>query len=78
MACRAVLGQQLDLYNVRDIDTSLGISLEKFVAAHKAWTSSDKLQPLLIDGVSVQDLCLTFELPGDLFSVACCLNLFRD
>ncbi|KAK9798991.1 hypothetical protein WJX73_009807 [Symbiochloris irregularis] len=62
---RIALGQSVDLYDVRKVDEGLGASLEKLKAAHTAWKLQGKLQaPLYIDGSLIEDLCLTFVLPG--------------
>ena len=62
--CRAALKQPLDLYNIREIDTGLGKTLETIYASHQAWLKSGGAQPMLVDGARIEDLCLTFELPG--------------
>lgn len=64
LQCRAALKQPLDLYNIREIDASLGKTLETIYASHQAWLRSEGAQPMAVDGVRVEDLCLTFELPG--------------
>ena len=64
---RTVLGQDLDLYKIREMDSGLGASLEKFVAAYNAWSSGDKSEELLIDGQPLSELCLSYELPGAFF-----------
>ena len=64
-SCRAALKQPLDLYNIREIDASLGKTLETICASHQAWLKSEGAQPMIVDGVRVEELCLTFELPGD-------------
>ena len=67
--CRAALKQPLDLYNIREIDASLGKTLETIYASHQAWLKSESAQPMVVDGVRIEDLCLTFELPGDSFAL---------
>ena len=69
--CRAALGQPLDLYDIRRVDAAVGATLEKLHIAHKAYqqqTASNKglasLMPMLVDGCPIDELCLTFELPG--------------
>ncbi len=54
----------LGLYNVREVDSSLGATLETLQASHAAWLQGDPAQPMLVDGANINDLCLTFELPG--------------
>ena len=63
---RKALGQPLDLYDIRKFDAALGATLEKLYAAHKAHQAqgSAKKGPLLVDGCPIEDLCLTFVLPG--------------
>ena len=48
------------------IDAHLGASLKRLQAAHQAHAASGKQRtgPLLVDGVPLEDLCLTFVLPG--------------
>ena len=45
------------------LDSHLGASLGRLRAAHQAHTGSG---PMLVDGVPLEDLCLTFVLPGEL------------
>lgn len=64
---RKALGQPLDLYDIRKFDAALGGTLEKLYAAHRAHQSTGggtKKGPLLVDGCPIEDLCLTFVLPG--------------
>ena len=63
---RKALGQPLDLYDIRKFDAGLGGTLEKLHAAHRAHGASagSRKGPLLVDGVPIEDLCLTFVLPG--------------
>ena len=64
--CRKALGQPLDLYDIRKFDAALGATLEKLYTAHKAHQGqgSSRKGPLLVDGCPIEDLCLTFVLPG--------------
>ena len=64
--CRKALGQPLDLYDIRKFDSALGATLEKLYAAHKAHHAlgSSRKGPMLVDGCPIEDLCLTFVLPG--------------
>lgn len=62
--CRAAQEQSLDLYNVREVDSALGNSLETLHASHRAWLAGGGQGPLLVDGAPLEDLCLTFQLPG--------------
>ncbi|KAK9803385.1 hypothetical protein WJX72_003423 [[Myrmecia] bisecta] len=61
---RAAMGKPVDLYDIRKFDAALGASLEKLYAAHKAHAAGKKGQPMLVDGIPIEDLCLTFVLPG--------------
>ena len=45
LQCRAALKQPLDLYNIREIDASLGKTLETIYASHQAWLRSEGAQP---------------------------------
>lgn len=63
--CSIALGQAVDLHDVRKVDGGLGASLEKLQAAHVAWQLAGKPDyPLYIDGAPIEDVCLTFVLPG--------------
>ncbi|KAL0044182.1 hypothetical protein WJX82_003026 [Trebouxia sp. C0006] len=63
---RKALGQPLDLYDIRKFDAALGATLEKLYAAHKAHQAqgASRKGPMLVDGCPIEDLCLTFVLPG--------------
>lgn len=62
---RIALGEPVDLQDVRKVDAGLGGSLARLQAAHHAWQRAGKhLTPLFIDGAPIEDLCLTFVLPG--------------
>ena len=57
----------MDLYDVRRVDALLGASLERLAAAHSVWAAAgDPAAPMLVDGTPIDDLCLTFVLPGAL------------
>lgn len=63
--CRAALGRPIDLYDLRKFDAQLGSSLEKLAAAHRSWAAAGApLEPLLVDLTPIEDLCLSFVLPG--------------
>lgn len=66
MSDRKALGQPMDLYDIRKFDAALGATLEKLYAAHKAHQAQggSRRGPLLVDGCPIEDLCLTFVLPG--------------
>lgn len=50
---------------MRRVDALLGASLERLAAAHRAWAAADRpAAPMLVDGMPIDDLCLTFVLPG--------------
>ena len=55
------LGQPVDRHDVACIDSHLGASLGRLRAAHAAHAGAG---PMLVDGVPLDDLCLTFVLPG--------------
>jgi E3 ubiquitin-protein ligase TRIP12 len=62
---RAVLGKPLDLYDVAEVDPGLGASLERLARAAAAHAAAGGDGPLMVDGCLVDDLCLTFTLPGE-------------
>jgi len=59
---RAVLGKRLDLHDIPHFDPQLGNSLLRMRAALEGHKGGIGL--LLVDGVPLCDLCLTFTLPG--------------
>ena len=59
---RLVLGRKVDLYTLRAADPALSASLERLDAAERASAASGT--PATVDGCSLEDLCLTFVLPG--------------
>jgi E3 ubiquitin-protein ligase TRIP12 len=61
---RAVMGQPLDLYDVSEVDPGLGASLERLARSAAAHAAAGGQGPLMVDGCLVDDLCLTFTLPG--------------
>lgn len=61
---RLALGRRVGLLDVRRLDPALGASLEKLSAAAAAHEARGGGGPLLVDGCPLQDLCLSFELPG--------------
>jgi hypothetical protein len=61
---RAALEKPLDLYDVSSIDPTLGQSLERLEAAFTEYKSKGKQGQLLVDGCAIEDLCLSFTLPG--------------
>jgi E3 ubiquitin-protein ligase TRIP12 len=61
---RAALGKPLDLYDVSEVDPGLGASLERLARAAAGHASAGGQGPLMVDGCLVDDLCLTFSLPG--------------
>ena len=62
---RAALGRPMDLLDMRKVDAGLGASLERLAAAHRTWMGAGRPHaPLLVDGSPIEDLCLSFVLPG--------------
>ncbi len=57
---RRALGAPLSLYDVREIDADLGNTLEKLANAAAVAAGG----PAFVDGVAVEDLCLTYQVPG--------------
>ena len=66
------MGRPVDLYDVRRVDAALGATLEKLAAAAAAGGANGRAggAPMLVDGVSVEDLCLSFVLPGPAHAVS--------
>lgn len=62
-AGRVALGRPVDRHDVACIDSHLGASLGRLRTAHAAHSGPG---PMLVDGVPLDDLCLTFVLPGRL------------
>jgi E3 ubiquitin-protein ligase TRIP12 len=62
---RAALGKPLDLYDVGQVDPVLGASLERLAAAAAAHAAAGGAGPVMVDGCAVEDLCLSFTLPGE-------------
>lgn len=63
LLCRIALGQQVDLFDVRHVDAGLGATLEKIAAASASQQRAGR-NALIVDGVPIEDLCLSFVLPG--------------
>jgi E3 ubiquitin-protein ligase TRIP12 len=63
---RAALGKPLDLYDISQVDPALGSSLEKLAQAAAAHAAAGGVGDVLVDGCQVEDLCLSFTLPGEL------------
>lgn len=63
--CRVALGRPVDLFSIREFDSAMGTSLETLQASHRAWLKGNKSVPMTVDGAPIEDLCLTFELPGE-------------
>jgi E3 ubiquitin-protein ligase TRIP12 len=64
---RIALGQSVDLFDVRRVDAMLGATLEKLAAASGFGAGGGRgshAGPLTVDGVPIEDLCLSFVLPG--------------
>ena len=62
---RAALGRPLDRYDVSEVDPGLGASLERLARAAAAHAAAEGAGPVMVDGCRVEDLCLTFTLPGE-------------
>lgn len=68
---RLALGHQVDLFDLRALDPGLGESMEKLFTAlrHESSRCDGKRHDggavLQVDGCPIEDLCLTFTLPGD-------------
>lgn len=60
---QAAFEQPLDLLSLSEVDSSLGATLEKLQAASQQ-SQAAAGGPMLVDGVPIEDLCLTFVLPG--------------
>lgn len=60
------MGRAVDLYDVRKVDAALGATLEKLAAAAASGGGVAKAaaDPMLVDGCPLEDLCLSFVLPG--------------
>lgn len=61
---RLALGGRVDLYDIKKFDAALGSSIEKLHSAYHAHQAGGGQGPLLVDGCAVEDLCLSFQLPG--------------
>jgi E3 ubiquitin-protein ligase TRIP12 len=62
---RAALGKPLDLFDVGQVDPGLGASLERLAAAAAAHAAAGGGGAVVVDGCAVEDLCLSFTLPGE-------------
>ena len=76
--CSVALGRPVSSQDISAIDAHLGASLNRLTAAHQAHAACNKrgAGPMLVDGVPLEDLCLTFVLPGARLhgSLACCVR----
>jgi E3 ubiquitin-protein ligase TRIP12 len=61
---RLALGRKVDIFDLRSIDPAMGASLERLHAAQRAHAAGGGSGPVTIDGAAIEDLCLTFVLPG--------------
>ena len=59
---RLLLGRKVDLHTIRAVDPALSTSLERLHAAERAVAGTGGIAT--VDGCSIDDLCLTFVLPG--------------
>ncbi|KAK4491448.1 hypothetical protein RD792_002198 [Penstemon davidsonii] len=67
--CKLVLGQELDLHDIISFDAGLGTTLQELQAlVHRKnyleSLGSYNAEDLCFRGVSIEDLCLDFSLPG--------------
>lgn len=69
------MGQQVELCDVRHVDSGLGATLEKLAAAVTAAHHQGHPGSVVVDGVPIEDLCLSFVLPGCLCT-RCCSILY--
>ena len=60
---QAAFQQPLDLMSLSEVDSGLGSTLEKLQTASKH-ASNNPDGHILVDGVPIEDLCLTFVVPG--------------
>ncbi|KAG2450258.1 hypothetical protein HYH02_004769 [Chlamydomonas schloesseri] len=60
----AALGSPLDMWDISRLDPGLGATLARLHAALAAHRAGGGAGPLLVDGVPLEDLCITFVLPG--------------
>eukprot|EP00899_Mesostigma_viride_P024650 jgi/Mesvir1/536/Mv11394-RA.2 len=71
---KLMLGEELDLFDIRGFDPSLGANLEEMEALvdarrqkadeARATGTPPPTEPLLLRGCPIEDLCLDFTLPG--------------
>ena len=67
---RALLGKRLDMLDVGRVDPQLGATLQRMKAALAAAATTAggsgrrATDEIMLDGVPLSDLCLTFTLPG--------------
>lgn len=62
---KAALGKPLDIYDLSQVDPVLGSSLERLAKAAAAYAAAGSKGPLIVDGCPIDDLCLSFTLPGE-------------
>lgn len=65
---KAALGKPLDIYDVAKVDPVLGSSLERLAKSAAAHAAAGGKGAVMVDGCSIDDLCLSFTLPGMLHS----------
>ena len=58
---RILRGEPVDMTDIQHIDPQLGISLEKLQTARDLHQSEERI---VVEGVTLDDLCLPFSLPG--------------
>ncbi|CAD7704724.1 unnamed protein product [Ostreobium quekettii] len=57
-------GEPVDLHDIKEIDNALGVTLEKLQAALESWKAGGRRGPIAVEGTALDDLYLTFTLPG--------------
>lgn len=65
-----MLGRPVDLFDIRKFDAALGLSLEKLHAAFRLWSSGPPSAPFVLDGAQLEDMYLSFTLPGNCNSLS--------
>lgn len=64
MFFKVARGEPVDLYDMKEMDSALGGTLEKLQIALDQWKAGGRKGPISVDGMPLDDLCLTFTLPG--------------
>lgn len=61
---RVLLGRRVDIFDLKRVDPAMGSSLERLHAAERGAAVAGPDAVAIIDGASIEDLCLSFVLPG--------------